>query len=438
MEIKDKISYGAASLGDTIIYNILTVYLVYYLTEISGVPVFLAGFITAIALVWNTLFVVFVGYLSDLVLAKYGERVSIMKISTPIMCVLFVALFLGHGIPQGYQPIYFCLVLILLWSSHSAYMVPYEAVGGEITRSSRTQISLRNYARLFMSFGNIFALVLFTYLVGKLQTNFTFTEGEAWIWGIVLLTGVSVISFVVTNRMVRHKEIHLRTTFGRPSLLGMVKEYIQMARLPYMNVFLGTSLILSVVNVIFSTNIVYFMKYNMGMAEDKRSYIFLILSITGLLATFIFGYLSRHFDKKIIMVASFTVTALVMILYDFKAVESIRDLGILIAVYTIGNSAYWQFIYSMGYDLGHADQERTGKKRQGSIMSINKVIYKISGAVGIQIYTVVLSMKGYQQNLLYQSEDVNGIISSFVTIIPAALFLMAALVVLKFPMTGRE
>lgn len=438
MEIKDKISYGAASLGDTILYNILTVYLVYYLTEIAGMQVSLAGFITAIAMVWNTVFVVIVGYLSDLVLARYGERVSIMKISTPLMCAFFVALFLGHELSQGYQPIYFCLVLILLWSSHSSYMVPYEAVGGEITSSSRVQISLRNYARLFMSFGNIFALVLFTYLVGKLQTSFTLTEGEAWIWGIVLLTGVSAISFVVTNRMVDHNEIHSRTTMDRPSWMGMAKEYAQMARLPHMSVFLGTSLILSVINVVFSTNIVYFMKYNMGMGEDKRSYIFLILSFTGLFATFFFSYLSRHLDKRTIMVASFALTALIMMLYDFKTVDSIRDLGILIAVYTIGNSAYWQFIYSMGYDLGHGDQARTGKKRQGSIMSINKVIYKISGAVGIQIYTVILSMEGYQQNLLHQSENVSRIVSSFATIIPAALFLIAALVVLKFPKSGRE
>lgn len=54
--LSKKIGYGFASLGDAAAYGFISVFLLFFLTTIAGIPPGIAGTIVAIGAFWNAVF----------------------------------------------------------------------------------------------------------------------------------------------------------------------------------------------------------------------------------------------------------------------------------------------------------------------------------------------------------------------------------------------
>ena len=90
--VKEKIGYGAASVGDTAVYNLLIIYSLFFMTDVVKLDPLIA------ATVWNAFSVGLIGYVSDHYSLKGGKRLPYMKASILPMAITLVLFFsVIHG-----------------------------------------------------------------------------------------------------------------------------------------------------------------------------------------------------------------------------------------------------------------------------------------------------------------------------------------------------
>ena len=86
-----KLGYGVAQIGDALVYALMVVSLMYYLTAVAHLDAGTAGTISSVALFISAITTFFIGYFSDNSTSKTGRRRPVIKVALPCMFVSFTA-----------------------------------------------------------------------------------------------------------------------------------------------------------------------------------------------------------------------------------------------------------------------------------------------------------------------------------------------------------
>ena len=434
--VGDKIGYGAASLGDTAVYNRLIIYSLFFMTDIVGIDPLIAGNIIFIATVWNAASVGIIGFISDHYPIKGEKRLPYMWISIFPMAVSLVMFFTVLDAEGGFRELYYLIVMVILMTAHSSFMIPYEALGADLTMNAAERTDLRGYARLFMGFGNLVGVVFLLPVIDRFQESGV-SLSNAWqisILGIALIGGASQI--ITCVRFYKNKYAG-KAEIKNENKQNLMKEYMSVLKLKPFLFLLMTSLMVCIANVFCNSSVVYFMKYNLDMGEDWKAFILAVMTVTGIIMTPVLTALSKKYDKKNIMMVCYIITGIVFIFLGAVGIGDMIILCFYIIVFTIGTSAYWQLIYAMLYDISELDEYRNDRRREAIILSMSKIVLKLSNAFSAQLLAVVLVWFGYDQNAAEQSERALWGIQFALTFIPGVLFLAAAVFIRIYPVSEK-
>jgi GPH family glycoside/pentoside/hexuronide:cation symporter len=129
-----KTLYGSGALVETVINTVLTAYHFFYLTAICGMSGSLAGLSAFIGLAVDAFVDPFVGSLSDRTRSRFGRRHPFMIFSAIPIAITFGLLF---SIPPFFSGqalfLYSTGILLCMRFGLSSFVIPYMAMGGELT-----------------------------------------------------------------------------------------------------------------------------------------------------------------------------------------------------------------------------------------------------------------------------------------------------------------
>ena len=436
LSLRGNLGYGIASMGDTIIYNLLTVYLLFFLTDIAMVGIVMAGTIIFIANICNAVAIIAIGYVSDRYVFKSGRRIPYMMTAIIPIVVLTIMVFTVINTEYVIKLIYYTVTLTVLWTAHSTYVVPYEALGAELTSDSSERTILRSYARFFMSCGNMFGLVLMLYIIEKLESA-GLTSSRAWQLTAIFVALIAGITFLATCLVLRKTAVRMAKPIEKLKS-GICREYFEILKIKPFIHLLWITFSIVVANVFSFSSIVYFMTYNLRLSESLKSIVFLVITIAGMVITPIYANAAKKFDKKYVMITGYLFAGAMLIFISIIGVNSFFTLCLTLIVFTVGTSAYWQLSYSMSYDISDLDEYKNGRRREGIIMSLVKIFSRIANAIAVQFFAWVLYLFGYAGNHETQSDMAMLGISLSLSVIPAILFAAAALSVYLYPISEKK
>ena len=439
ISLRIKIGYGIASLGDTAIYNLLIVYTLFFLTDVAKLSPLAAGVVLFVAMIWNALFIGVIGYISDNLTQFGSRRLPFMKRAIIPLIIFTVLMFTTFEGPVFLKDIYYMVINVCVWTAHSLYVVPYEALGAELTKNSIERTSLRSFARLFMTIGNIFGMVIVLKLVEGFNSIGSNNQ-QAWQFTALVIAVIAGISCYASYKMIRSYYFCRDSTVKKElqeknHLRRILADYYQVIKLKPFKYLLAVTLFFTAANIFFSSDVLYFMKYNLSLPEDYKVIVFLVLTLCGLLLTPIYSALSHRYDKKDIMMWAFVISGVGMCFFAIIGIVSFLDLIITISIFAIGSSAYWQLIYSIVYDISEVDEWEYFMRREGILMSSSKIFLRISTAISVQMLSIVLFLFGYNVDFGVQSARALMGIKLALTYLPAAFFLSAAFFTYLYPLT---
>ena len=218
-----KLAFGSGDMGPAITMNVLVFFLLYFFTNVVGLPAGLAGSILAIGKISDAINDPIAGILSDRTRSRWGRRLPWLFFGAIPFGILF---FLQWIIPQISDDAtvnnwwlfgYYVLIGILFNLAYTVVNLPYTALTPELTRDYNERTSLNSFRFAFSIGGSILSLILASFV-------FSYFEDPArqyWVLGLISSI-ISVIALFWCAIRLRERGAEPILNLGQKKVLGKV------------------------------------------------------------------------------------------------------------------------------------------------------------------------------------------------------------------------
>ncbi len=433
IKLKEKVSYGLGDLGSNLIYTTTVLWLMFFYTNVFGLPPAIAGTLLLLARVWDAVNDPLMGLIVDKTSTKWGKtRPYIIAFAVPVSIVLVLTFYTPDFSYNG-KIIYAFITYIFLVTFYTAVNLPYGAMLPLITQDVQERTSFSMFRKLGSSFGMIivaFVPILVSLLGSgntELEINRTGYFRVMMIFGIIMII-LYFITFINTKERVKSKNKDKLT----------IKEAFECIKVnrPCLIITLFTFIIFTI-DAIIAASLQYYIKYYLGKPENFSTVVmivFILGQMTGILLT---PKLSFKFGRK-----KTVIYASILSLVTYIGIYAFFPMIVLILISAffnaIGKGISATLIYSFTSDTVEYGQWKTGKRAEGFIYSAQSFATKAATGVAAFILGIVLTLCKYDSQLLVQNNTVKlGIIIVFIAI-PFVLNIVQLLVILKYDLTKEK
>lgn len=437
LRTRDKIGYGSAAVGDAVSYMFVTTFILFFLTTVAGLQPAVAGALTAIGSVADAIANPIMGYLSDHAKTKWGRRRPFMLGFCAPLLIVIILIYTAVDFSYGLKVVYYGFMVILFWVSFTGFFVPFYALGAEYTNDYDERTSLRAYASFFNMIGTAFSMAMPTLIVDFFGKHGMSTE-RAWQLTAAFLACITVTSIIITVVNAKNFDTHVEKAAGHKSIIDMFREYLDVLKLGPMKWLLFTSLFYLIAYSLIMSDFVYFLTYNQGFSGGRVSAMMLIRCAFCTAFIPVATWLCKKYDKRSgqIMIIIFGIIGLTLM--RFLPVNNMIFLVIFIAVASLATQTYWQIMPAIFYDVCEYDEYKTGKRREGAILSVQGLVEAIAAGLGAQILGVILQLAGFDGSAAVQSETAMTWIYNCTTWVPAIFLMVAGFALYNFSLTKEK
>lgn len=392
MSKKDLLGYGAATIADSGPYNFTTCYLILFLTTVVGMSPERSGTISSVVILADGITGALIGYISDYTGSKHGRRRPYLFAAVFPLAIGLCMLFSNVPLTGVLQTAFYVVFGIMFWLGFSMYYTPYTALGAEITDDYNERSVLRTVARYFGIAGNLIGTVVPLLLVG-FMTSKGISEGNSWFTVAALVAVLSGAGILITWKSTEGKENMNAPTDDSFSIPGLIREYTKIALLKpfkYLVAVIGT---FTLANTFYTSSMVFFARYNLGMGDEITSAVFLISIITNLVLTPVIGFTAVRFGKRETMLASMALSGAGCIFFYFIGIKSFIIMGVYAVIFSVAYTCFWQLINAIMYDMCEVAEFRFGKRLEGSVSSVYGLVFTLFTSVATQALGWILKFE---------------------------------------------
>lgn len=172
-----KLAYGSGDMGPAITANILVFFLLYFFTNVAGLPAGMAGSILAIGKIGDAINDPIAGILSDRTRTRWGRRIPWMLFGA----IPFGIFFWLQWIVPSFSPdptvnnwclfAYYIVIATLFNLAYTVVNLPYTALTPELTQDYNERTNLNSFRFAFSIGGSILSLILATVIFQAYPDN---------------------------------------------------------------------------------------------------------------------------------------------------------------------------------------------------------------------------------------------------------------------------
>jgi Na+/melibiose symporter-like transporter len=417
-----KLSYGVGCIGYSLPHQIIAASFLLYATSILKLPALWAGVIIAVSAVWDAVSDPLMGYLSDNTSnRRFGRRHLYLLVggtSVSLLTWVFWSIDANFGLTVKVV-LLFALVLFVK-TALTVYVVPYNALGGELSTDYDERSSIQSYRGIFYLAGMIVALVgsnMFffrsTAEYPKGQLNPAAYPAMGLCFCLIGLAAVLITFFATLKYVPQLPQPPPSARQGSP-----IRSLLPDLGGAFANRdFRALALMIFIVEVGFQITIA------IGFHVNTYTYK-LPGPIIGLHGLVILGcsvlsqpfwlWVTRRWDKKTAlilgMISAFfgffgaPIAHVALRLFPIDAPSLPYTLGVFFAFGGLGNGAFMSVPYSMVADTVDADQVSSGQRKEGLYFGIYTFAYKLGTSISLVTSGIVLHIVGFDPDLAMQSD----------------------------------
>ncbi|MGI5902289.1 MAG: MFS transporter [Desulfitobacteriia bacterium] len=438
LSVGKKFGYSIGAFGDSVGFNVFYFFFLFFLTDIAGIPPAFAGTIALIAIAWDAVTDPIVGHISDNLKSKHGRRRPMMiAVAIPYALCMFL-LFNNIDLSVNAKIVYFTAIAILFWSTYKVYVIPYFALGAEMTQDFNERTSLRLWASVAMQLSVMLASAAPLMIVEK-STQMGFDLSGGWRNVAIIFGVVIALAILICWRMTKGSELppdKIKAVIeDKKNIFRTILEILKLKpSLP----LAGSIFCWSLVTAMASSGPVFLMTNNLGFEASTQSTFFVINTLIAIAWLPVVGFLSKNLGKKKAYIITMGVGGLCMMLFGVAGITGFVTIIIWTALFQFGNSSFWTLYYSMMYDISEVDEFVNGRRREGIVTAIMAFCQKLGAAVGTWLSGMVLAWGAYDGLAAVQAESALKAILYNCTLIPGAFGVLAAVCALFYPLTGQR
>lgn len=206
---------------------------------------------------------------------------------------------------------------------------------------------------------------------------------------------------------------------------------------PYWNVLLA-QLFFYASYTISTSAIMYYASNNLQLGESQTSLIYTGVTIGGIVVAMLLGPIAVKFDKRTAYIACMLIGGLIMVAGKFLPINSLAVAVIFAAIINIGSAGHWTLSYTLLYDIFEIDEFKTGRRREGFLMSYFSFCGKLGGALAGYVTGWTLELANYNSSSTVQTPETLAAIKSLFTVYPGILCLASGICIILYPVTRSK
>lgn len=432
-----KLAFGAGDVGPAVVTSVLSFYLAFFLSDVAGLPIELAGWVLLLTKIWDSVNDPIVGALSDRVRTRWGRRRPWFLFGAVPFGLTFLLLFLVPPLGVEGKFVYYLVVALMLDTAFTVVNVPYTALTPELTRDYHERTSLNAYRFGFSIVSGLLAAVLFDPIVKSVEPAL----GESGAYGVAAAVWAVVATlpffFAFWGTYERHDAAAEPEEL--PFLDGPRIVFANRAFRYATTIYLLSWLVLQTVATVLKYYTTYWLRQ-----EDIFPLMILGVQGSATVWLFIWSAVSRRIGKQRVYIYGMSVW--IVVAFVLFAVQPDWPTAVIIALGALvgmGVAVAYLVPWSLLPDVIELDELETGRRREGIFYGFFVLLQKFGLALGLFAVTQVLGLAGYIEPVAGGPAPVqpdSALLAMRLLVGPGpVVFLLAGmLLVARFPITQAD
>ena len=334
-ENRNKFTFGLGTVGRDMVYSMVSMYLIFYMTDIIEMSTSTLWWITAIVLgarVFDALNDPVMGVIVDNTNTKYGKFKPWIAFGALVSGVLTVLLFTDFGL-QGAAYIGVFAVIYLCWGmSFTANDISYWSMLPSLSLDQKKREEIGSVARICANIGLFFVVAGIVPITTALGDALGSMQKGYFAFAILIVLimwgGQCITLFGVKEPKVVEKEQE------HTSLREMVKVIFGNDQLLYTAISMALFMIGYTTTTSFG---LYYFKYAYG-DEGMYSIFAVILGVSQIAALVVFPMISRHFERKTLYWFATILVVAGYVIFFFAPTNTMTFIGIAGVLLFVGQA----------------------------------------------------------------------------------------------------
>ncbi|WP_448919934.1 MFS transporter [Eubacterium sp.] len=402
--MRDKIGYGLGDFGCNMSFAFINNYLMVFYVTCMGIKAKHFAVIILLAKIFDAINDPIIGGICDA--SKPGKdgkfKPWIKWASLPLLVSSILMFIYAPNAPYALK-IAMCLGLYCVWSvAYTSVNVPYGSMQSVITTQSDERSSLSTWRSVGAMFAQIPVMILLPKLVYDSKTSNP--RGNVFIYIVGVMGLIGFVSFILLRKLTTERvepKVNNEQKFNYfKTLASFFKNK------PMMGVTISSVAYLALMMTVTNSMQYVFMCY-----FKNTDIIPIATIIAGLpigLGIVITKPLLKKFTKKQLCTYPFAISAVAAGIATFVRFDNPYVWIAFIGVSMFGTCFYLTLMWALVADCIDYQEEKTGRREEGSIYATYSLFRKIAQGVGASIIALSLDLTGYSEKLdaLSQAEGV--------------------------------
>jgi len=440
LTLKEKIGYGFGDAASSMFWKLFSMYLMFFYTDIFGIPAALVGTMFLITRIWDAAFDPFVGILSDRTETRWGKfRPYLLWILLPFG-IVGVLTFTTPSMGMTGKIIYAYITYSLMMMVYSLINVPYASLMGVMTSDGKERTTLATFRFIFAFAGSLLVLGLAEPLV-EIFSNHGQNPQLGWQFAAVVFAILAMIMFFLTFSWTRER---VKPVTEKTSLKHDLKDLWN--NKPWF-ILLGAGISAIFFNSIRDGAAIYYFKYyvqNQGaFAIDSfkltitySSLYFVLGQAANIVGVVLAKPLSDKMGKRNTFLVAMLFATIFSIAFFWLDKESVTLIFVFQFLISISAGVIFPLVWSMYADAADYSEWKTGRRATGLVFSASSMSQKFGWTIGGALAGWLLGYYGFKANVVQTDEAQNGI-RMMLSFFPAIGTLLGAFFMFIYPLSEK-
>lgn len=384
---KQRCGYGVADFSCNLIWQMITLYLMFFYTDVMGLPANQVGVLFLVTRIVDGVTDVAMGVVIDRTHTRWGKSRPYFLIGAVPFGVLGILAFWVPPLGPGGRLVYAYATYLALSVIYTVVNIPMASILPSLTSDAHERTVLATFRIMFSFVGATLVSALTLPMVGWFGGG---SQAVGFFWTMVIFATAGAALFLVTFATVRERVSAAPEHFSLRGVFTCVRR--------------NTPWMVFAVNILFMWGsfffqqgaLIYYFTYNVG----DRGLAALVASITAsvpIVGTLVTPFFSRRLLKRRVFMIASAVNLLGMAV---MLAANTRHAGLLVGVViaSLGFGLRHGIYFSMQADPIDYGEWKTGFNAAGILSSLNGFIGKVAMAGAGAVSGALLTWGHYVPN----------------------------------------
>lgn len=448
--LREKIGYGFGDMASSMFWKVFSYYLPFFYSNVFGLRLVDAAFLVLVTRIWDALSDPMMGIIADRTHTRWGKyRPYLLWVAAPFS-ICGILLFSTPDWDYAGKMAWAYVTYILMMTVYTGINVPYGAMLGVLSESPREKTVFSSYRMFFAYGGSFIALAAWQPLCDWFQSSFGASPQSSWQWAMTVIASACFVLFICCFLLTSEK---IKTV----SSVSVGKDFKSLLSNRPWWILIGAALCFNLFNTVRGAAVAYFFADVIGFDATLSLFGLSLLFYSGLFLSIgeianMIGValcvpVSRALGKKTTFITVNIALIVLSCVFFLSPVTSggfwlMLVLQVLISMLT---GVMSPLIWSMYADVSDYSELKNNTASTGLIFSSSSMAQKFGGAIGGAAVLWLLDACGYiaraNENASMAIDQPAGAISCLwmlMTFIPAAVSLLAVIVMWFYPLTTQK